>query len=130
MPDAKLDSTDIRRKSDSVLDNLITGLKVLADETKWIVLKGLRAVEIRQMEKRLESEYAAIGRHIHDGIVPGEDGRKSSGTIPPVDDDLLLSLKQIEFLREEIDYLRNERTRVREALLKARVQDLGLKSDE
>ncbi|WP_462327452.1 hypothetical protein [Desulfobaculum sp.] len=128
MPDVKMDRTDIRQKSDSVTDNLITGLKVLMGELKWLVLKGLRAIEIRQLEKRLAKEYAAIGKQVHETIIPGEDGRTSTGSIPAADSAIHLSLKQIEFLQEEIDFLRDQCTRAREDDLKTRAKDLGLES--
>lgn len=130
MPEVNLDRTDTRQKSDSVVNNLITGLKVLADELKWLALKGLRAVEIRQLEKRLEKEYAAIGKNVHENIVPGEDGLKSSGEIPAPDSKMLIALKQIEFLHEEIDYLKTERERVRADLVKERAKDLGLTAED
>ena len=81
-----------------LLGNLRTGLLVVADELKWIVLRGLRSLEIRQMEKRLAEEQAALGQAVAEAVagqeapasaplaligVKGEDASGASLEQPP-----------------------------------------------
>jgi hypothetical protein len=98
-----------------LLGNLRTGLLVVADELKWIVLRGLRSLEIRQMEKRLDEERAALGRSVAEAVA-GQEAPASA----PLDDAARLCLKQIAFLSEELSYLRAERERMRQDLLERR----------
>lgn len=102
-----------------LLGNLRTGLLVVADELKWIVLRALRSLEIRQMEKRLAEEQAALGRAVAEAVAkdaPGEEAPASA----PLGPDAHLCLKQIAFLGEELAYLQAERDRLRQDLLARR----------
>ena len=102
-----------------LLGNLRTGLLVVADELKWIVLRALRSLEIRQMEKRLAEEQAALGRAVAEAVAnaaPGEEAPASA----PLGAEALLCLKQIAFLGEELAYLQAERDRLRQDLLARR----------
>lgn len=103
-----------------MLGNLLTGLRVLGGEMKWLALKGLRSLEIRQMEKRLAEEFQALGRAVAGAL----DGAAESESAP-LDDEARLSLKQIAFLNEEVAFLRKERDRLREDLLQKRREDLN-----
>lgn len=103
-----------------LLGNLRTGLLVVADELKWIWLKGLRSLEIRQMEKRLDEERAALGRAVARAVAGAEEPDSVA-----LDDDARLCLKQIAFLGEEIDYLRTERERLRQDVLARRRASLA-----
>lgn len=98
--------------------NLLTGLRVLGGEIKWLALKGLRSLEIRQMEKRLAEEFQALGRAVAQSL----DGAAESASAP-LDDEARLSLKQIAFLNEEVAFLRKERDRLREDLLRKRSEN-------
>ncbi|MEW5772024.1 MAG: hypothetical protein AB1916_00735 [Thermodesulfobacteriota bacterium] len=99
--------------------NLRTGLLVVADELKWIALRSLRSLEIRQMEKRLAEEHAALGRAVARAVADaaaGPDGPEAA----TLDEAARLCLKQIAFLGEEAAYLRAERDRLRQDLLARR----------
>jgi len=96
--------------------NLRTGLLVVADELQWIGLKGLRSLEIRQMEKRLNEERATLGQAVAKAAAEAQ-GEPAS---VPLDDAARLCLKQIAFLDEELTHLRNERDRLRQDLLARR----------
>jgi hypothetical protein len=98
-----------------LLGNLRTGLLVVADELQWIGLKGLRSLEIRQMEKRLAEERAALGKVVAEAVAGVEDPASA-----PLDEAARLCLKQIAFLGEEIAYLRAERERLRQDVLARR----------
>lgn len=101
--------------------NLRTGLLVVADELKWIALKGLRSLEIRQMEKRLTEERAALGRSVAQAVAQAGSEPASA----PLDEAARLCLKQISFLQEELAYLRTERDRMRQEMLARRRSTLA-----
>lgn len=86
------------------------GLKVLAYELKWLVMKGIRGLELKQLERRLEAEYAALGKAVAAGVAD----RNPKEPMPEPDHDMELALKQIDFLKEEIDHLIAEREKTAE----------------
>jgi hypothetical protein len=108
-----------------IWDTLVLGLKVLGWELKWQALRGVRALELRQLEKRLREEYAALGSALADQItLPGE-GADKDAPLPAPDEKTALALKQIRFLREEIEHLRRERSEMRKEFLERRQRSLN-----
>jgi hypothetical protein len=105
--------------------NLAFGLKVLGDEARYLALNGLRGVEIRQMEKRLAEECAALGELVASAVGPDPEPATA-----PLDDAARLSLKQIAFLREELALLRSQREGLRAEVLARRSRTLGLDDPE
>ena len=84
----------------SVVEVLRFGLTVWWEEIKWM-LKGLfRRFEISRLEKELRKEYLLLGR-----IAENPRGRSEEKD---------LSLRQIKFLKEEIQTLETETARERE----------------
>ncbi|MGL1863119.1 MAG: hypothetical protein OCC46_11410 [Pseudodesulfovibrio sp.] len=86
--------------NESVLDIFLLGLKTWLAEIRWLTKSILTRYEISRLEKELEQEYGTLGR-----IVEMGKGKKQ---------DKELSLKQIDFLKEEIETLRSELARDRE----------------
>lgn len=86
--------------NESVLDTFLLGLKTWLAEMKWLTRSVLGRFEISRLEKELEREYASLGR-----IAEAPRGRM---------DEKELCLKQIAFLKEEIETLRSELARDRE----------------
>ena len=125
-PDKKNESSP--QPSDrGILSNLLAGLKVVGSEIKWLGLSGLRAFEIRGMKKRLDQEYQSLGKHIHEQAKTPESGQ---GSGPVRDEKTGLALKQIDFLLEEIAYLKEERKRFRNEFVSSRANGLGFKEPE
>ncbi len=86
--------------NESVLDIFLLGLKTWLAEIRWLTKSILTRYEISRLEKELEQEYGTLGR-----ITEMGKGKKQ---------DKELSLKQIDFLKEEIETLRSELARDRE----------------
>ncbi len=87
-------------KNETVLDVFLLGLKTWLAEIKWLTKYLLTRFEISRLEKELEQEYALLGR-----IAEMPRGKKEEKE---------LSLKQIDFLKEEIETLRTELAQDRE----------------
>ncbi|MBG0775605.1 MAG: hypothetical protein H0S85_04130 [Desulfovibrionaceae bacterium] len=104
-----------------VLDNLVFGVRVVLGEIKWLLLGGLRSFELRQLERRLDEERAALGAWVGERML----GPKPRKTMPQPDDEAWLRIRQIGFLQDEIALLRAERGRLRADLLERRREDLG-----
>lgn len=92
--------------TNKLLQPVVNGFKVLASETKWVFIKGVRRWEIRQMEKRLTEEYQTLGKSYAESQAKG-------GLFDPRASDNDLTLKQITFLREEIAHLEHDLTATR-----------------
>ena len=92
--------SDMTQKTESVLDIFLLGLRTWAEEMKWLVKSVLGKFEISRLEKELEQEYGMLGR-----IAETPRGKKEEKE---------LCLKQISFLKEEIETLRTELERDRE----------------
>lgn len=90
-----------------------TGLRLLASETKWVFIRGFRRWEIRQMEKRLAEEYQNLGKSFSESRSRGE-------AFDPATSDNDLTLKQIDFLREELAHLEADLDATRNAYVKGR----------
>jgi len=85
---------------DSVLEVFTLGLKTWVAEIKWLGKSILTRFEISRLEKELEQEYGNLGR-----IAEAPRGRKAEKE---------MSLRQIDFLKEEIETLKDELIRDRE----------------
>ncbi|AMD93273.1 hypothetical protein [Desulfomicrobium orale] len=90
-----------------------SGFIVLFEESRWAFTSACRRWEIRQIEKRLNEECRNLGRSYADALAEGRTFDPQTG-----DNDLLL--KQIEFLKEEINYLEEELAAARREFLKSR----------
>ena len=110
----------------NIFSNFILGLRVLLSEIQWLGLLWLRHQEARQLAKRLREEQtnlgAAMAEHLH-AAAPLEPGKDP---LPPLDADSLLAYKQVRFLQQELDHLRNERSTMRQDFVARRKQRLGV----
>ncbi|NCD24529.1 MAG: hypothetical protein EOL86_02875 [Deltaproteobacteria bacterium] len=95
---------------------VVNGFKVLASETKWVFIKGVRRWEIRQMKKRLSEEYQNLGKSYAEAQAKG-------GLFDPHSSDNDLTLKQIVFLREEITHLEQDLVNTRAEFVAKRNRD-------
>ena len=98
-----------RTTDESILDLFLLGLKTWLAEIKWLGRTVLGRFEIGRLEKELQREYATLGR-----IAEAPRGRM---------EDKELCLKQIAFLKEEIETLRAELARDREERMAALRKD-------
>ncbi len=94
------------------LPTMALGLRVLWSETAWMLQNAVRRFEISQMRRRLNEEYAALGRAAN-----GEGD----------DDAMRLAASHIAFLKEEIVFLETERETKRAELVARRTRSLGLR---
>ena len=86
--------------NESVLDIFLLGLNTWLAEMTWLVASVLTRFEISRLEKELEREYGNLGR-----IAEAPRGRKEEKE---------LALKQVGFLKEEIQTLQSELAQDRE----------------
>ncbi len=91
-------------KKEPVMDIFLLGLKTWLAEIKWLGTSVLGRYEISRLEKELNREYGILGR-----IAELPRGKKK---------DKELCLKQIAFLKEEIETLRSELAGDREERMK------------
>lgn len=92
-------------KNETVLDVFLLGLKTWLAEVKWLIRSLFGKFEISRLEKELEREYGTLGR-----IAESPRGQKDAKE---------LCLKQISFLKEEIETLKEELARDREERMSA-----------
>jgi len=95
---------DNQQQKDSVMDIFLLGLKTWLAEVKWLTRTQLGKFEISRLEKELEREYGMLGR-----IAETPRGKKEEKE---------LCLKQIAFLKEEIETLKKELAGDREERMK------------
>jgi hypothetical protein len=81
--------------------NLLNGWKVIFSEFNWLFIKAFRRWEIKQLRKRLNEEYLALGK-VYAFFV---EEKKS---LDPEDTEAEIPLKQISFLKEEIEHMEEE----------------------
>jgi hypothetical protein len=93
------------KPNESVLDVCLLGLKTWLAEMGWLTRSVLARFETSRLEKELEQEYANLGR-----IAEQPRGRK---------DDKELCLRQISFLKDEIETLKTELARDREERMRS-----------
>lgn len=89
---------DSNKKSCGLLENFKLGLDVWLTEMKGIVSRLLGNFEVSQLKKRLEKEYALLGK-----LTTGD-----------VDGNAELCKKQIEFFKDEISRLEKEQAAKRD----------------
>jgi len=87
--------------NDSVMDIFLLGLKTWLAEVQWLIKSLMGRFEISRLEKELEREYGMLGR-----IAEAPRGKQ---------DEKQLCLKQIAFLKEEIETLKSELANDRES---------------
>lgn len=97
------------------------GLKVLFSELKWQLVWAIRSLEVRQMNKRLRREYQSLGEASYESVRQTPEGE----SLPPADSKMIMAVKQIEFLKDEIDHLGREGKRMRKEFVVGRSKDLG-----
>lgn len=86
----------------TVLRNLRIGLRVWLGEMKLLLVGAGRAFELRQLQRRLDEECTALGRHTAEHLAAsGEEA------VPP-SFDMIRSARQVQFLQDEILRLRSE----------------------
>ncbi len=90
--------------NESVLDIFLLGLKTWLAEVSWLFKSLLGRYEISRLEKELNREYGILGH-----ITEMPKGKK---------EDKELCLKQIAFLKEEIETLKSELAGDREERMK------------
>lgn len=100
---------------------VLHGLKVLVSELKWQCISIIRGLETRQMNKRLNREYQTLGEMAYLAIHNTGEGQ----ALPPADVKMLTAVKQIDFLRDEIEHLKHESGRMRNEFVHNRSKDLG-----
>ena len=100
----------------NIVKPVVNGFKLLASEGKWVLIKGFRSWEIRQMEKRLAEEYQNLGKSY-------AESRTRDEAFDPKSSDNDLTLKQISFLREEIAHLEQELASTRAEYVKNRTEE-------
>lgn len=105
------------------LANLRLGLRVLASELRWLVQRGLRGLEIRQVRKRLEQEYLTLGQI--SARLAAEDADRDS-----LRRDQELSVAQVAFLEQELALLEAERERSRAEYVRRRVNKWDLHGEQ
>jgi cell division protein FtsB len=91
-------------KQESILDLFLLGLKTWLEEIKWLGKSVLARFEISRLEKELEQEYGILGR-----ITESPKGKKEEKG---------LCLKQVSFLKEEIETLKSDLASDREERMK------------
>jgi len=98
---------------DMTLDRtLILGIKVIFSELWWSIIRWLRSLEIRQMEKRLKREYETLGKL--------EQRSEQGKALPEDESDEALCLKQIDFLSSELEHLRQDLHKLRQSMIERR----------
>ncbi|OEU70086.1 MAG: hypothetical protein BA863_00380 [Desulfovibrio sp. S3730MH75] len=97
-------------KGKGLIDNFKSGLAVWTQELKTIFSKLLGNFEVCQLEKRLEREYALLGK------LSCDDAQG----------DIELCKKQIDFFKEEISKLKKEQAAKRDVKRRDNQRDMEL----
>lgn len=97
----------------STLQSIPLTLKIIGSELRWSIVRFLRSLEIRQMEKRLNTEYQKLGK-----LSASQSGNDSA--------EAELCQKQIDFLEKELLFLKQELTDLRMDLINKRCRKWGL----
>ncbi|OBQ55645.1 hypothetical protein [Halodesulfovibrio spirochaetisodalis] len=95
-----MSDTSAPEKEKSVLENLRYGISVWKQNIKRMFSDILHAFEIKQLEKRLDQEYAALGKVTSYHLEKNED----KPAVPSFE--MTSASKQIIFLKEEIARLK------------------------
>ncbi|MFO7877652.1 MAG: hypothetical protein R6U55_13820 [Desulfovermiculus sp.] len=99
----------------STLEAIPLTLKLIGSELRWAVVRYLRSIEIRQMEKRLNKEYQKLGQL----LAASEKNNDAEAE---------LCQKQIDFLEKELKFLKQELTDLRQDMINKRCRKWGLNS--
>ena len=99
----------------SIVNAIPLTIKLIGSELRWSVLRFLRSLEIKQMQKRLQKEYRKLGE-----LSASRDGDA---------DEVALCQKQIDFLEKEITFLKQELTSLRQDIITKRCRKWGLTPD-
>ncbi len=97
------------------INNLVMGWKVLSSEFKWLGIRAFRRWEIKQLRKRLDSEYQTVGKLVTDLL-------ENNLPLDPKTPEAELSIKQISFLKEEIEHMEKELAASRKDYVTRRTQ--------
>jgi hypothetical protein len=97
----------------STLQSIPLTLKIIGSELRWSIVRFLRSLEIRQMEKRLNTEYQKLGK-----LLASQSGNDSA--------EAELCQKQIDFLEKELLFLKQELTDLRMDLINKRCRKWDL----
>lgn len=97
----------------STLQSIPLTLKIIGSELRWASVRFLRSLEIRQMEKRLNTEYQKLGK------LSASQSQNDSAEAE-------LCQKQIDFLEKELLFLKQELTDLRMDLINKRCRKWGL----
>ncbi|MFW5970752.1 MAG: hypothetical protein ACOCQT_01500 [Desulfovermiculus sp.] len=97
------------------LETIPLTVKLIGSELRWAVVRYLRSIEIRQMEKRLNKEYQKLGQLL------AASAKNNSAEAE-------LCQKQIDFLAKELKFLKQELTDLRQDLINKRCRKWGLNS--
>lgn len=101
-----------------VLANCRTGLRVLGSEIWWMLTGWLRSYESRQVRRRLNAEYAALGRLARVHLASG-------GKAPlAADGEAGIAVAQIDFLEKELEFMADDLRRTRKEMLARRRREL------
>ncbi|MFW6324026.1 MAG: hypothetical protein ACOC0U_03090 [Desulfovibrionales bacterium] len=100
---------------ESPLEIILLGLQTVFSEWKWLGIKSLRTMELRQLNKRLDQEYLTLGRL--------QFAEEKTSTIK---EEIALCEKQISFLEEEIETLENELDKTRQDYIAKRIEHWNL----
>ena len=106
----------------NVVSNFLFGIKVLGGQVSWLLIRLLRACELRQLQRRLDAECAILGRWAADAL--DSDVRRPALSNALFDIDI--TRKQIRFLRDEIAFLEQEREQSRAVHMARQRESLGL----
>ncbi|MCG8531480.1 MAG: hypothetical protein MI749_12550 [Desulfovibrionales bacterium] len=90
------------QKEKTVLQNILFGLVVWKKNITRMFSEILHTLELKQLEKRLEQEYAALGKATSHHL-GGSDEMPATASV-----EMTSSLKQISFLKDELVRLKEE----------------------
>lgn len=115
-------------KAGNIATNTLFGFRVLLGELKWLAIKSLRALELRQLQKRLAEENKALG----EAYIAQSESLGALGGDEPVQpsEEMQLAHKQIMFLQDEIAFLEKGLAEQRGEYISHRKQALGLHDGE
>ena len=92
-------------KEKSVYENIIFGLSVWKKNITRMFFDILHAFEVKQLEKRLEQEYAALGKATSHHLDADDEAPATLSV------EMTSALKQISFLKDEIARLQSEHSK-------------------
>ncbi len=93
----------------------INGQRVLASEIKWLVVRLVRQLEIRQLEKLRQKEYTLLGEVAFKQLDTEQLSKQN--------EEVELSRAQLAFLEKEIDHLKQELATYRKNLITKRSEN-------